>query len=47
MILFSHGIEGIGLLSLDLAKEILARARRNGVFVGTKEHDYPAVVDAG
>ena len=41
MILFSHGIESIGLLSQDRAKRILARARNRGIFVGTKEDEYP------
>ncbi len=41
MILLSHGIESIGLLSQERANNILARARQKGVFVGTKEHEYP------
>ena len=41
MMLFSHGVESIGLTPIDTWRRILARARKRGVFVGVDERAYP------
>jgi hypothetical protein len=41
MTLFSHGVDSVGLASIEQWKEILAKARRKGEFVGVDEQAYP------
>ena len=41
MMLFSHGVDSIGLASIDRGRSILDRARRRGGFVGVDERAYP------
>jgi hypothetical protein len=41
MMLFSHGVEGVGVADIDRWRGILARARRAGAFVGVDEKEYP------
>lgn len=39
--LFSHGTDSIGLVSIDQWRELLARARKRGFFIGADEQTYP------
>ncbi len=41
MMLFSHGVESVGLVSIERWREILARTRRKGEFVGVDPEKYP------
>jgi hypothetical protein len=41
MMLFSHGVESIGLTPIDRWRRILGRARKAGSFVGVDENAYP------
>jgi hypothetical protein len=41
MMLFSHGTESAGLVSIERWREVLARARRHGDFVGVDPEKYP------
>ena len=41
MMLFSHGVESIGLTPLERWRRILQRARKNSSFVGVDERAYP------
>jgi len=41
IMLFSHGVESIGLTPIDTWRRILARARKRGMFVGVDERAYP------
>jgi hypothetical protein len=41
LMLFSHGVDSIGLASIDRWKSILRRARRRGEFLGVDERAYP------
>jgi hypothetical protein len=41
LMLFSHGIESIGLASIERWRSILARARRQGAFLGVDEAAFP------
>jgi hypothetical protein len=41
MMLFSHGVESIGLVPIDTWRRILRRARKKGSFVGVDENAYP------
>jgi hypothetical protein len=41
MMLFSHGVESIGLTPIEEWRAILGRARKKGAFVGVDEHAYP------
>jgi hypothetical protein len=41
MMLFSHGVESIGLTPIERWRRILARARKHGAFVGVDERAYP------
>lgn len=41
LMLFSHGVESIGLVPMDRWRSILRRARRRGDFLGVDEHVYP------
>lgn len=42
MMLFSHGIESEGLVPIEKWKEVLARARKRGEFMGVSEENYPS-----
>ena len=39
--LFSHGVESVGLPSIDRWRGVLERARRRGSFVGVDEERFP------
>jgi hypothetical protein len=41
LMLFSHGTEGVGVVSIDRWRRLLDRARRLGYFVGVDESRYP------
>jgi hypothetical protein len=41
MMLFSHGTESAGLVGIERWREVLARARRHGDFVGVDAKKYP------
>jgi hypothetical protein len=41
MMLFSHGVNSIGLVPIDRWKSILRRARRGSAFLGVDERAYP------
>lgn len=41
MMLFSHGVDSIGLTSIEEWRQLLKRARRHGAFVGVDEAAYP------
>jgi hypothetical protein len=41
MMLFSHGVESIGVASIDRWKSILQKARQQGRFIGIDEDKYP------
>ncbi len=41
LMLFSHGVESIGLPSLERWRSILERAREQGSFVGVDERRFP------
>ena len=42
MMLFAQGAESIGLAPIERWRSLLARARRQGRFLGVDEDDYPA-----
>jgi hypothetical protein len=41
MMLFSHGVDGVGVASIDRWRSLLARARRKGDFVGVDTQAFP------
>jgi hypothetical protein len=41
LMLFSHGVDSVGLVPLERWRALLARARRQGRFVGVDERAYP------
>src|SRR5947199_8650234 len=41
MMLFSHGVDSIGLVPIERWKSILHRARRRNAFLGVDERAYP------
>jgi hypothetical protein len=41
LMLFSHGVDSVGLVPLERWRALLARARRHGRFVGVDERAYP------
>ncbi|WP_026734062.1 hypothetical protein [Fischerella sp. PCC 9605] len=41
MILFSHGVDAVGLPSIERWREVLRRARKRGEFIGMVEDDFP------
>ena len=41
MMLFSHGVESVGLTPIEKWRQLLGRARTRGAFVGVDEHAYP------
>jgi hypothetical protein len=41
LMLFSHGVDSVGLASIERWRSILRRARSHGRFVGTDEENYP------
>ena len=41
MMLFSHGVESIGLTPVEHWRKILRRARKEGTFIGVDESAYP------
>ncbi len=41
MMLFSHGVESVGLVSIEKWKEVLGRAKKKGEFLGVDEEAYP------
>jgi hypothetical protein len=41
MMLFSHGVDSIGLMPIEQWRGILGRARKKGAFVGVDERAYP------
>ncbi len=41
MMLFSHGLDSIGLVSIEGWRSVLQRARKTGQFVGVDERRYP------
>ena len=41
MMLFSHGVEAVGLPSIERWKDVLRRARGRGTFVGVDERKFP------
>jgi hypothetical protein len=41
MMLFSHGVNSIGLTPIETWRRLLGRARKQGVFVGVDERAYP------
>jgi hypothetical protein len=41
MLLFSHGIDSIGVTSIDRWRTLLNRCRQGGEFVGVDERAYP------
>jgi len=42
LMLFSHGIEGVGQAPIERWRQILARAGRRGEFLGVDESEFPA-----
>jgi hypothetical protein len=40
--LFAHGVESVGLPSIEEWRAVLKRARKNGRFAGVFERAYPA-----
>jgi hypothetical protein len=41
MMLFSHGVDSIGVASIDRWRSILQKARQQGRFIGVDEDKYP------
>jgi hypothetical protein len=41
MMLFSHGVDSVGLVPIDTWREFLRHARKRGVFVGVDDQAYP------
>jgi hypothetical protein len=41
MMLFSHGVDSVGLVPIERWRSILGRARKRGVFVGVDEQKFP------
>lgn len=41
MMLFSHGVESVGLASIEKWRELLRRAKKHGAFIGVDESAYP------
>ncbi len=41
MMLFTHGVESVGLVPIERWREVLDRARERGEFVGIDEKEYP------
>lgn len=41
MMLFSHGVESVGLVPIEHWRRILLRARKEGAFLGVDERAYP------
>jgi hypothetical protein len=41
MMLFSHGVESVGLVRIAQWRALLGRARRRGVFIGVDERTFP------
>lgn len=41
VMLFSHGVEAVGLPSIERWRGVLRRARRHGAFVGVEERKFP------
>jgi hypothetical protein len=41
LMLFSNGIEGIGMATIDRWRDILGQARRSGQFIGVDEREFP------
>lgn len=41
MMLFSHGVDSVGLCPIERWREILQRARKHGGFIGVDEREYP------
>ncbi|RJP76299.1 MAG: hypothetical protein C4524_10310 [Candidatus Zixiibacteriota bacterium] len=41
IMLFSHGVDSLGLVSAERWREVLRRARRRGIFVGSRPGAYP------
>jgi hypothetical protein len=41
MMLFSHGVESVGLVRIEQWRALLGRARRRGVFIGVDERAFP------
>jgi len=41
MILFSHGVDAVGLPSIDRWREVFKRARKRGEFIGVEEDKFP------
>jgi hypothetical protein len=41
MMLFSHGVDSVGLVPIERWRQLLGRARKRGFFVGVDEQAYP------
>ncbi len=41
MMLFSHGVDSVGLVPIERWRQVLQRARRHGEFIGVDEQKYP------
>ncbi len=41
MMLFSHGVDSVGLVPVERWREVLGRARRQGSFIGVDERRFP------
>ncbi len=41
MMLFSHGVDSVGLPSIDRWRQVFQKARKSGSFVGVAEEQYP------
>jgi hypothetical protein len=41
LMLFSHGVDSVGLVPIERWREVLARARKRGSFIGVDEEKYP------
>jgi hypothetical protein len=41
LMLFSHGVESVGLVPIERWRAILGRARKQGRFIGVNEREYP------
>jgi hypothetical protein len=41
VMLFSHGVNSIGLVPIERWRQFLRRARKRGVFIGVDEQEYP------
>jgi len=41
MMLFSHGVESVGLVPIERWRAILRRVRKHGDFVGVDTQEYP------